>query len=128
MTRSSIFNDLYNVGLFYTSSSSYPYADLVKLSDNKTIQIRLAVAGFKKSDLTVSQSNKNVLTIQGFRQEPTEDVEYILKGISTKNFTKQFQLSPTVTVNKIVLEDGILTISLNKINEDEEKSVKFDIQ
>ena len=89
-------------------SNSFPPYNIKKL-DDENYEITLALAGFKKSELSVVVEDGN-LVVKG-EQEKSED-EFLHKGIAERNFTRTWSLADTVKVSGSELKDGVLTISL----------------
>jgi molecular chaperone IbpA len=88
--------------------SSFPFYNISKISEYKTL-LELAVAGFSKDDLDVSVEGQT-LTVRGNKKE--EEKEYLVRSISNKNFTRQFQLKSGVSVESVSLENGVLSITV----------------
>ena len=98
-------------------SNSFPPYNIKKL-DDENYEITLALAGFKKSELSVVVEDGN-LVVKG-EQEKSED-EFLHKGIAERNFTRTWALADEVKVSGSKLEDGVLTISLLHQKPDEKK-------
>ena len=107
-------------------SSNYPPYDILK-EDDKYI-IRIAIAGFKKSEVDIELDN-NTLTVSVCREDKTgiQKAEFLHKGISSKEFYKSFALAEHVEVKKATMSDGILQIILEKNIPDSEKPKKIKI-
>lgn len=111
------------------SGPKYPPHDLVRLSDTQ-YEIRLAVAGFERSELDVELDAK-LLRIKGAKikkvaeDEPTET--FIFNGISHRSFDRQFVLSDTVKVTDVTLVNGILTVKLEDVVTEDLKPKKFTV-
>ena len=103
-------------------SNSFPPYNIKKL-DDENYEITLALAGFKKSELSVVVEDGN-LVVKG-EQEKSED-EFLHKGIAERNFTRTWALADEVKVSGSKLEDGVLTISL--VNEIPEEKKPVDIK
>ena len=82
----------------------------------------MALAGFDKKDISVEVAD-GVLTIKSIKDKDTGATdEYTLyKGISMRNFTRKFTLADDIVVNDAVLENGMLSISLERIIPEEKK-------
>ena len=112
-------------------SSNYPPYDILKEAisdtDDKYI-IRIAIAGFKKSDVDI-EIEDNTLTVSVCREDNTgkQRAEFLHKGISSKEFYKSFALAEHVEVKKATMSDGILQIILEKNIPDSEKPKKIKI-
>ena len=90
------------------ANDHYPPHNIVKESDDEYI-IEVAVAGFAESEIDVEQKERS-LTISG--KHESRDREVIHRGISTRNFKRQFRLSEYVQVTGATLKDGILAVTL----------------
>jgi molecular chaperone IbpA len=102
----------------------YPPHDIVKHSDI-CYSVEVAVAGFKESELEVTVEN-SVLTIKGTQAERT--VDYLHRGISTRNFTKVLNLAEHVIVKGAVVDNGLLIINLEIEVPEEKKPRRIEIQ
>jgi molecular chaperone IbpA len=118
-----IFNTLHRASI---PQSNYPPYDILK-EDDKYI-IRIAIAGFKKSDVDI-EIEDNTLTVSVCREDNTgkQRAEFLHKGISSKEFYKSFALAEHVEVKKATMSDGILQIILEKNIPDSEKPKKIKI-
>ena len=118
-----IFNTLQRASI---PQSNYPPYDILK-EDDKYI-IRIAIAGFKKSEVDI-EIDDNTLTVSVCRDDKTgmQRAEFLHKGISTKEFYKSFALAEHVEVKKATMSDGILRIMLEKNIPDSEKPKKIKI-
>jgi len=109
------------------NKNSYPPHNLIKLSD-EDFEIQLAVAGYDTEDIDVSFEDTS-LTITGDKRTDLIPEDQILhKGIGTRKFTKQFNLAEHVSVEKVFLQNGILTISLKKEIPEKLKTKTFKIE
>ena len=113
-----MFNTLQTASI---SKSNYPPYNIIKKGD--TYLIQLAMAGFKKSDIDIEVKD-NTLTISAKHESKEDDVEFIHKGISEREFYKSFALADFVEVQDAVIIDGILVIELEKNIPDEQKTKK----
>ena len=105
-------------------SNSFPPYNIKKL-DDENYEITLALAGFKKSELSVVVEDGN-LVVKG-EQVKSED-EFLHKGIAERNFTRTWALADEVKVSGSKLEDGVLTISLVHEIPEEKKPVDIKIK
>jgi molecular chaperone IbpA len=97
---------------FTHTSNNYPPHNIVSISDSK-FNLELAVAGFKKSEITISE-DAGLLTITGDKKDLTETSVYQFKGIANRSFSKSFRIAEYFEIREAGLEDGILTISFVK--------------
>jgi molecular chaperone IbpA len=106
---------------FKAESSFYPPHNILKHNDNKFV-LELAVAGFTQEDLHVVL-DKNTLVVTGDkkRDDKTDSVAYLHKGIGTRSFNKSFVLERYLVVKDVKLSDGILKVTLERVVPEEEK-------
>ena len=107
-----------------TDVKGYPHYNIKKLDDNKWI-IELALAGFSKDDIEIEVKD-NVMTINGELKE--ENNEYVYKGISSRKFSKSFTLAEFTECESAKMENGILSIILEKNIPEEKKPQKVKIK
>ena len=105
------------------NSTNYPPYNLVEVSED-TYMIELALAGFRKEDISVEQE-KNVLTIKGSSEE--DENKYIHKGIGARSFSRTFSLSEYMNVVGVVMEDGVLRVLIVRLVPEEAKPKTFEI-
>ena len=99
-------------------TNSYPPYDILK-DDDYNFKIEMALAGFSKKDIEVEVA-ENLLTIKSVR-ENNQDSKNVYKGISYRKFTREFTIADDIEVKDAKLEDGLLTIQLERIVPDEKK-------
>lgn len=99
-------------------SLNYPPYNIVKTSEDE-FYIEVAVAGFSEGEITVNLDNR-LLTIKGSKAIEPES-EYLHKGISNRDFFREFTLAEHVEVASAGQKDGILTINLVRIIPEEKK-------
>jgi molecular chaperone IbpA len=88
--------------------------------------IELALAGFSKDDIEVSQE-KNNLTIKGNIEEDGQG-EHIHKGIATRSFTRTFSLAENIEIKHVTWMNGILAVSLFRNTPEDQKPKTFKIK
>lgn len=104
--------------------TNYPPYNVVKHSED-SFSIEVAVAGFKEGDIDITVE-KNVLTVKGDKAvDLTVNHEYLYRGISARNFTRTWTLADHVEVAGAVVQDGILTIQLERQVPEEQKPKKI---
>ena len=100
-----------------TSGDGFPPYNIERLRSKEgnveKLRITLAVAGFGEGDLDISLE-ENQLTIEG-KQEDAKQREYLHRGIAARRFKRTFVLAEGIEVAGARLEDGLLSIDLNRI-------------
>ena len=110
----NMFDELMRVSA-QQSSTNYPPYNIVQISEDEYM-ISLAVAGFGLDNLSVTK-DKKFLIIEGKEYNP--DCEkivpnYLHKGISNRDFRREFQLADHVEISNAHLELGILSVYLKR--------------
>ena len=123
----SIFNDPFFLGFNdqfvrwetnkKTTSSFPPYN--VKKVDEDNYVVELAVAGYDREDIDVTV-DKDTLIIKSER-ENDDKADYLHKGIAGRNFTQTFTLGEYMIVKSASLENGLLSVKIEREIPDEAK-------
>ncbi|MDA1283497.1 MAG: Hsp20 family protein [Proteobacteria bacterium] len=111
-----------------TKTNTYPPYNIVK-TDKNNYQITMAVAGFDESNINISLE-ENLLVIKGDNKSGNdldENVEYLHRGIATRNFERRFEIADTVKVNEADLKNGLLVIGLEREIPEHKKPRKIEI-
>jgi len=104
------------------SNSNYPPYNVVQINEDEFI-ISMAVAGFGLDNLSVTK-DKNFLIIEGkntIKEEDLPDINYLHKGISARDFRREFKLADFVEIENAHLELGILNVHLKREVPEEQK-------
>jgi len=116
----SIFNDPFFLGFNdqfvrwesnKKTTSSFPPYNVKKVDEDNYI-VELAVAGYEREDLDITV-NKDTLIIKSDR-ENDESSDFLHKGIAGRNFTQTFTLGEYMLVKSASLENGLLTIKIER--------------
>jgi molecular chaperone IbpA len=108
-------------------SLNYPPHNVLKIDDNNFV-VQLAVAGFDEGDVQISVEGQ-VLTISGSTNKDNKyGAEYLVRGISMRNFERTFTLAEHVEVKTAEVTNGILSIELERIIPIEKLPKKIDIK
>ena len=101
--------------------SNYPPYNINQVKDNK-YKIEVALAGFDKKDIAV-EAKDNTLTISSKREDKAnKEVDGVVhRGIASRQFTRSFALGDNIKVNDAKLENGLLTVDLEREIPEEEK-------
>jgi molecular chaperone IbpA len=112
--RSTIgFDRLFNVldEVQRTAEESFPPYNIERLGENR-FQISVALAGFTPDEVVLT-AEENVLTLEG-RKAEKEEKAFLHRGISTRNFKRQFTLADHVEVKGARFENGLLFVELQR--------------
>lgn len=110
-------------------NSNYPPYNIVKHGEDKFV-IELAIAGFADSEVDITVE-KNQLVVKGEKQieltDSTQTIEYVHRGISARSFVRSWTLADYVEVSGAKMENGILSIALDRIVPEEQKPKRIQI-
>ena len=81
--------------------------------------IEMALAGFGKKDIEVEVA-ESTLSVRSMK-ENDEDDSTVYRGISRRRFDRKFTVADDVVVNRASLENGMLTINLERVVPEEKK-------
>ena len=108
-------------------STNYPPHNILKIDENNFV-IQLAVAGFGDGEIDI-QVEGQVLSIVGSSTGDNKyGAEYLIRGISMRDFERTFTLAEHVEVKNAEITNGILSIELERIIPVEKLPKKIDIK
>lgn len=89
----------------------------------------MAVAGFKKSELTISVQ-EGTLSVVGMQthSEAPEGFEMLYQGIASRDFERSWKLGEYVEVAEVSLQDGMLKIELERKVPEAQKARTIEIK
>lgn len=112
--------------LLETKPVNFPPYNIVKLNDN-SYAIEIAVAGFSIDDIDV-EVKMNKLTVTGkSSSDEVENKEYLFRGLSRRDFKREFILVDTVVVKSANIVNGVLCIYLENVIPEEKMPRKIQI-
>ena len=91
------------------AGDSYPPYNIEELQ-NDGIRITLAVAGFSREELSVTEEDRQ-LVVRG-RQAEANGKTFLHRGIAARQFLRSFVLADGIEVTAAALENGLLKIDL----------------
>jgi len=94
------------------TDSKYPPHNIIRHGD-EDYSIELAVAGFTRDELKISTKNGYlIVTAAHVDKNQENDVQFLHKGIASRDFKFQIKLYGNMHVNNVEYVNGILTIRL----------------
>jgi len=108
-------------------NGGYPPYNIIKHAENR-YKITMAVAGFSEDDLDIT-SKENQLIVSGRIGDRIENEEtvYLHRGIAERAFERRFQLADHIKILSASIENGLLTISLERELPEQMKPRKIEI-
>lgn len=104
---------------------NYPPYNIIKY-DSNNYALEIAVAGFSLDEIDVGVEG-NTLTVSGTKESKNDEVTYLYKGISTRSFSRHIPLGDHILVQDAVINNGMLTIKLEREIPEAMKSRKIAI-
>jgi molecular chaperone IbpA len=97
---------------------TYPPYNIYRDSSDDRMILEFAVAGFTKEQIEVKITD-DMLKVSGQIEQTDEptSINYLHRGLSRRNFNLEFRISNKYQVNGARLDNGILTVELTKISE-----------
>jgi HSP20 family protein len=109
-----------------SQSALAPYPVDVR-EDGEQLVIEAELPGFKKEEVEITSENQT-LTISANRAaaQPKDPTGYLLNERQYTRFLRSFTLPPSVDIQKVdaKLENGILTVTLNKREETKPRKIE----
>ena len=93
-------------------AAGYPPYNIEKTGED-AYRIVMAVAGFERDELTLTD-RPNLLIVSGAKKNSPQDCVYLHKGIAEREFERRFELADHVKVALASLQNGLLTIELQR--------------
>ncbi len=115
---------------FNPVTTNFPPFNVIEVSEEE-VDIELAVAGFKPSDISVTVE-RGILSITGDQTVEEAEVEeekvYRYRGISTRAFSRSYRLAEYWEVADASFDNGILTVKLALVIPEAEKPKTIEIK
>jgi HSP20 family molecular chaperone IbpA len=119
MNRTTNFNSPFLLGFEHferllertakSAADTYPPYN-IEQSEDGTLRITVAVAGFDRNDLAVTVE-ENQLVIRG-KQNDSSEKTFLHRGIAARQFQRSFVLAEGIEISGATLENGLLTVEL----------------
>ena len=106
-------------------NTNYPPYNIIK-HDNSNYEIEIALAGFKTEEIEVT-TESNILRVASRHEKADNSVSYVYKGLSKRSFNNSWQLADDVRVTGVRYDNGLLSISLEKVVPEHQKRVTYKI-
>ena len=106
-------------------NNNYPPYNIRKI-DEENWAVDIALAGFSREDIKVEHKpDENSLIIKSNISKDEKEVQdndgILYQGISKRQFTRSFSIADDVIVKGAKLENGMLSVDLQKIVPEEKK-------
>ncbi len=93
-------------------ADGYPPYNIEKTGDDN-YRVTLAVAGFGREDLEITQT-ENTLVLKGGTADERAGGKFLHRGIAGRLFERRFQLADHIRVVAAELENGLLHVDLER--------------
>ena len=112
------FDRLWDYATHQAESTGFPPYNIAKDGDYK-FTIEMALAGYSKKDIEVEVAD-GVLSIKSIKETDGKE-NSLYHGIANRQFTRKFTLADDIIVKDGKLEDGMLSIELERVIPEEKK-------
>jgi molecular chaperone IbpA len=105
------FDDIWKTVEYVTEASgprSYPKYNIIETDEGYIVEF--AVAGFKREDLSVTNTDKLLTVSANLSSEDKEPIKYRTRQLARRSFVQDFQLGSPPEQVTAKLEDGVLTV------------------
>ena len=113
-----VFDTLNRYASDNATSTGFPPYNIRKEGDYNYV-IEMALAGFGKKDIEVEVAD-GTLSIRSVK-ENSEDDSAVYRGISYRKFERKFTMADDIVVNGAKLENGMLSLDLERVVPEEKK-------
>ena len=108
------------------SDTSYPRYNIVENTVAGSFRLEIAVPGWQQEELELIQ-DKTELLVRGKKEQKLEvNEKFVHQGLSLKSFDRRFILNPDLQVDKVSVQDGLLTIALSRTPNSKRKILEID--
>lgn len=107
------------------TTSTFPPYNVKKIDEDNYI-VELAIAGYEREDIDITV-DKDTLIIKS-ECENDDKADYLHKGIAGRNFTQTFTLGEYMIVKSAALENGMLTVKIEREIPEEAKPRQIKIK
>ena len=114
-----MFDRLHDHYALHQRNSGFPPYNIRKDGDYNFV-IELALAGLSQDDLEVEVAD-STLTVRSVEKKQEDGGELLHRGISYRQFSRSWTLADDVVVNDAKMENGMLTVYLERVVPDEKK-------
>ncbi len=121
MTRVSVLNSPFLLGFEHvertldriakSANEGYPPYNIEQTGES-SLRITLAVAGFRREDLSIQVEN-NQLVIRGRQQDDPNRI-FLHRGIAARQFQRTFVLVDGIEVTGAEIDNGLLNVDLHR--------------
>lgn len=95
------------------TASNYPPYNIEQMAEDRW-RVTLAVAGFGLDDMAITVRDR-MLVVEGKRPADEAERTYLHRGIGLRDFTHTFRLIEHVEVTGATMQNGLLSIELERI-------------
>jgi len=124
---SSLWNALLNFDTVYERPlSNYPPFNLIQIGDDD-YKIEIGIAGFTPSEVDITTEGQRLTISSNADKKEDSTVKYLRRKLAKRAFKLDFTLGNHIKVTKAEIENGILTIDLNRVVPEEMKPKRIEI-
>ncbi len=111
----------------FGETTNYPPFNIIKNNENSYI-IEIAVSGFSQHELSIVKEDTKLRIVGEIDTSQQRSVQYLRQKLSKRSFKLEFFIGKFIEIQTAHLENGILSVHLNKIIPEELKPIKIAIE
>lgn len=120
----TMFNEFFNNDWMQRAETTTPSVNV--LEDENEYKVEFAAPGMSKDDCKVQVNDNNTMVVSVEKSTKNEDKEgkrYLRRDFSYSSYKQTFTLPDNIDKNAIKagVDNGVLTVSLPKLNEEQKK-------
>jgi molecular chaperone IbpA len=104
--------DLLDRATGFEPDDGFPLYDIEKTGED-AYRVTLAVPGFAPDEISI-ESQPNLMVVSGQKATDRGSGQYLHRGLTGRSFERRFDLADFVEVKGARLENGLLTIELQR--------------
>jgi molecular chaperone IbpA len=108
-----------------SKNTNYPPYNIIKYSENH-YEIQVAITGFDKEAVSV-EVDRNMLVVKGHTDAIKAEIQYMHRGLATRDFNRQFTLAEHMEIRSAVVKNGLLAITIIRNTPESVKPKMIDI-
>ena len=106
---------------------NYPPYNISKVDDDH-YRISIAATGFRKDEVKVTVEGNELFVTCKKSMKTDEEIEYLHHGLALRDFERTFTLAEHMVVDNATVEDGVLTIFIERVIPEDKKPRQIEIK
>lgn len=113
----------------FQTGSNFPKVNILENDDS--YEIKIAVAGFNRDDISLELKNNNLIVKAEKKKEDDKETnqKYLIREIAQRSFRRTFRLPVKVDTENIKCshENGVISCTIGKVKSNKLETIKINI-